>query len=74
MDDLSSGFDLDIYKLTIEQLETSVFITNKYGEIVYVNPYFEKNTGYSKTEIIGENPRILQSSIFEPRINMFISG
>ena len=61
MDDLSSGFDLDIYKLTIEQLETSVFITNKYGEIVYVNPYFEKNTGYSKTEIIGENPRILQS-------------
>lgn len=61
MIDSRSTFDLDVYKLTIEQLETSVFITNRQGGIIYVNPYFERNTGYNSDEILGQNPRILQS-------------
>ncbi len=28
--------------------------------IVYVNPAFEKNTGYTSAEVIGRNPRLLQ--------------
>ena len=45
----------------IEQGIDSVVITDKDGMIQYVNPGFEKVTGYSKEEAIGQNPRILQS-------------
>ena len=45
----------------IEQGIDSVVITDKDGMIQYVNPSFEKITGYSKEEAIGRNPRILQS-------------
>jgi len=31
-------------------------------EIVYVNKAFTELTGYSKKEVIGKNPRILQSN------------
>ncbi|MBU0665296.1 MAG: PAS domain S-box protein [Proteobacteria bacterium] len=45
----------------IEQGIDSVVITDRDGIIQYVNPGFEKVTGYSKEEAIGQNPRILQS-------------
>ena len=45
----------------IFQSPVSVMITNPKGEIEYVNPKFEKVTGYTFDEIIGENPRILKS-------------
>ncbi len=57
-DDLIS---LDVFKETLEQLDSSVFITNKEGNILYVNPAFEINTGYSPKEAIGQNPRFIQS-------------
>jgi PAS domain S-box-containing protein len=45
----------------IEQTADIVLITDKDGFIEYVNPAFESVTGYSKKEILGENPRILKS-------------
>ena len=45
----------------IEQSPASIIITNKTGEIEYVNPKFSKLTGYSNSEAIGENPRFLKS-------------
>ncbi len=53
----------EINKLScaIEQSPTSVIITDPKGNIEYVNPQFTKTTGYSKEEVIGENPRILKS-------------
>ncbi len=45
----------------IEQSPTIVMITNTSGRIVYTNPKFTELTGYSKEEVIGKNPRILQS-------------
>ena len=45
----------------IEQSPSSIIITNKTGEIEYVNPKFSKLTGYSNNEAIGENPRFLKS-------------
>jgi PAS domain S-box-containing protein len=45
----------------IEQGIDSVIITDKNGMIQYVNPSFGKITGYTKDEVIGKNPRILQS-------------
>jgi diguanylate cyclase (GGDEF)-like protein/PAS domain S-box-containing protein len=44
-----------------EQSPASVIITNLRGDIEYVNAAFERNTGYSRGEVIGKNPRFLQS-------------
>ncbi len=45
----------------IEQAGDSVVMTDAQGAIQYVNPAFERTTGYTSEEIIGRNPRILQS-------------
>ncbi|MBU2538020.1 MAG: PAS domain S-box protein, partial [Proteobacteria bacterium] len=45
----------------IEQGIDSVVITDRKGLIQYVNPSFERTTGFTKEEVIGKNPRILQS-------------
>ena len=45
----------------IEQSSESIVITDKDGIILYINPSFEKGTGYTNKEIIGKNPRLLKS-------------
>ncbi|MBI4666237.1 MAG: PAS domain S-box protein [Nitrospinae bacterium] len=45
----------------VEQAAESVIITDNDGNIQYVNPAFERVTGYSKSEALGKNPRILKS-------------
>ncbi len=45
----------------IEQTVTSVVITDVDGTIQYVNPAFERLTGYAAHEVLGQNPRILRS-------------
>ena len=45
----------------VEQSPTSVVITDLAGKIEYVNPSFEKLTGYTQEEALGENPRVLKS-------------
>jgi PAS domain S-box-containing protein len=45
----------------IEQSADLVVITDNAGTIQYVNPAFEKLTGYSRSEAIGQTPRILKS-------------
>jgi len=45
----------------IEQASETIVITDLTGTIQYCNPAFEKVTGYSKEEAIGQNPRILKS-------------
>ncbi len=47
----------------IEQGADCIVITDEKGTIQYVNPSFEQHTGYSREEVIGKNPRILQSGI-----------
>lgn len=53
-------------QLVIEQSPNSVVITNKDGIIEYVNPQFEKITGYSRSEALAQNPRILKSGLTPP--------
>ena len=50
----------------IEQVAEIVFITDPDGTIRYVNPAFEKTTGYSPREALGQNPRILKSGKHDP--------
>ncbi len=47
--------------LVVEQSPESIVITNLDAEIEYVNQTFVDKTGYSAREVLGENPRILQS-------------
>ncbi|MDD1621605.1 MAG: diguanylate cyclase [Methylococcaceae bacterium] len=39
----------------------AVFITNAKGDIEYVNPKFTDVTGYTASEVLGKNPRLLKS-------------
>lgn len=45
----------------IVQSPVSVVITNLEGDIEYVNPKFEKISGYTFEEVVGKNPKILKS-------------
>lgn len=45
----------------VEQSPASVVITDTKGDIQYVNRRFTEVTGYSKTEVMGKNPRFLKS-------------
>jgi len=50
----------------IEQANESVVITNAKGIIQYVNPAFERISGYSRNEVIGKHPRFLKSDLHDP--------
>jgi len=50
----------------IEQSADAVVITDADARIEYVNPAFEKVTGYTRGEAIGQNPRILKSGVQGP--------
>ena len=67
------GFQEDISETKVYEHEKSLFqkhaeasdqvmiVTNREGEIEYVNPAFERVTGYTAEEVLGENPRLLKS-------------
>ena len=56
---------LKLLSKAIDQSPVSVVITDKEGNIEYVNPKFSEVTGYSFTEALGKNPRILKSDYYE---------
>jgi PAS domain S-box-containing protein len=60
----------ELHKLltAIEQSSSAVIITDTTGSIEYVNPFFEKLTGYSSEEAIGKTPRILKSGKTDPKV------
>ena len=45
----------------IEQVSETIFITDLDGMIQYCNPAFERLTGYSKEETIGQNVKVFRS-------------
>ena len=53
--------DIMVLKKAIEQSPNAIVITDKEGNIEYVNPKFEEVTGYTFDEMKGKNSRILQS-------------
>lgn len=50
----------------IEQSAESIVITDPDGTIQYVNPAFERTTGYTRELAVGQNPRILKSGKHSP--------
>jgi PAS domain S-box-containing protein len=49
----------------VEQAAELIVITDTDGTIQYVNPSFEKVTGYSRLEAVGNNPRLLKSGMHD---------
>jgi PAS domain S-box-containing protein len=47
--------------MAVEQAGESIVITDTDGAIRYVNPAFERITGYRREEVLGKNPRVLKS-------------
>ncbi|THF66966.1 diguanylate cyclase [Pseudothauera nasutitermitis] len=45
----------------IDQARDGVIITDAGGNILYVNPAVTQRTGYAHAELVGRNPRLLQS-------------
>ena len=50
--------------ITVEQSPATIVITDTKGVIEYVNPRFTELTGYTFAEVLGQNPRIIQSGEF----------
>jgi len=51
----------DKHARALDQSADSVMITDRDGNIEYVNPACENITGYSREELIGQNPRIVNA-------------
>ena len=67
------------FSYVVEQSPVSIFITDLNGSIEYVNRHFTSLTGYSKTELLGQNPRILKSGLtsqeeYQTLWNTILSG
>ena len=53
--------ELRNFRFAVEQSGNPMIITDLIGKIEYVNPAFEKTTGYTSAEVAGKTPRILKS-------------
>ncbi len=47
--------------MAVEQSPESIAITDLRANIAYVNPAFVLHSGYSRAELLGQNPRLLKS-------------
>ncbi|HWS15862.1 MAG TPA: PAS domain S-box protein [Candidatus Methylomirabilis sp.] len=47
--------------MAVEQAGESIIVTDTSGAIQYVNPAFERITGYGRMEVVGRNPGFLKS-------------
>ena len=52
---------LKLQAAALESAANSIVITDVNGTIVWTNPAFSKLSGYSAAEVLGKNPRLLQS-------------
>ncbi len=53
--------DLLLLTQVFEQTPVSIMITDERGKLQYVNPYFEKISGYTLSEIVGKTSSFLKS-------------
>ncbi len=54
---------LRLQSIALESAANGIVITDRNGNIQWVNPAFTKMTGYTADEVHGKNPRILKSGL-----------
>lgn len=57
--------DREILTRAIDQSDDAFVMTDREGTILYVNQAFERMTGYALRDVIGRNPRLLQSGLHD---------
>jgi PAS domain S-box-containing protein len=62
-----SSEQLKVLSSAVEQSPSSVMITDRAGLIEYVNPKFERLTGYNAGEAMGKTPRMLKSGVHDDK-------
>lgn len=68
--DINENSDVGLlrFKYTIDKSNASIMITDKSGKIQYINSKYSDLTGYSKNELIGKNPRILNAKKLDKNV------
>lgn len=56
-----AGEVLRKFSRVVEQTASAIVITDRQGTIEYVNPSFEKISGYQAQEVVGQRPNLLKS-------------
>jgi PAS domain S-box-containing protein len=49
------------FSTAVEDVAEAIAFTDRDGRITYVNPAFERVTGYRREEVVGKNPGLLES-------------
>src|SRR6478672_1581273 len=62
----SGALDALGFAAAVNQAGQAIVICDRAGDILYVNPAFERITGYAGAEVAGKNPRILKSGVQDP--------
>jgi PAS domain S-box-containing protein len=62
---INAGEKLRLHTLALEAVANAIVITNRAGEILWVNPAFSKLTGYTFAEVAGRTTSILKSGRHE---------
>jgi PAS domain S-box-containing protein len=59
--------ELDLLRFSnvVHYTVNPIQITDAIGRMIYVNPAFERVTGYSKEELIGRNPNVISSKKYD---------
>lgn len=52
----------------VDTTDEAVMVTDRLGELLYVNPAFERMTGYRRDEALGSTPRLLKSGLHPPEV------
>ena len=65
---IRNGLELQILCKVLEISPAAIVVTDPTGAIEYTNPAFERATGYTAAEAIGQNPRLLKSGSQGPEV------
>lgn len=57
---------ISVFSQVIDQIPVTVMLTDTDTNLVYVNKNFEDVSGYNSSEVLGENPNLLQSGNTAP--------
>ncbi len=52
----------------VESAGDGIFITDLHGTILHVNQALERMTGYTRRELLGQNPRLFKSDVHPPEL------